>query len=78
MLVEKESAERLRKWRGGAGDKAALAAIALAVLLCEIFLFNYKYWESRLCEPVENATCGLYGLDVVENRYEIRELEPVL
>ena len=78
MLVEKESAERLRKWRGGVGDKAALAAIVLAVLLCEIFLFNYKYWESRLCEPVENATCGLYGLDVVENRYEIREQEAVL
>lgn len=78
MLVEKKSAERLREWRGRAGDKAALGVIALAVLLCEIFIFNYKYWESRLYQPVENAPCSLYGLNAVDNRYEIREQEAVL
>lgn len=78
MLVEKKSAERLREWRGRAGDKAALGVIALAVLLCEIFIFNYKYWESCLYQPVENAPCSLYGLNAVDNRYEIREQEAVL
>ena len=79
MLVEKEGEER-RIGRGGgrAGDGLALAVIALAALLCEIFLFNYKHWESCLYEPVENVTCSLQGLDTVEGRYVIGGEEAVI
>lgn len=72
MLVEKEKA--LRPGREG----GALAAIVLAVLLCEIFLFNYKHWESLLYAPVEDAACSLYGLEAVGDHYEIAEEEAVV
>ena len=72
MLVEKEKALR-PGWEGG-----ALAAIVLAVLLCELFLFNYKHWESLLYAPVEDAACSLYGLEAVGDRYEIAEEEAVV
>ncbi len=72
MLVEKEKA--LRPGREG----GVLAAIVLAVLLCEIFLFNYKHWESLVYAPVEDAVCSLYGLEAVGDRYEIAEEEAVV
>lgn len=72
MLVEKEKA--LRPGREG----IVLSAIVLAVLLCEIFLFNYKHWESLFYAPVENGACSLYGLEAVGNRYEITEEEAVV
>ena len=72
MLVEKEKALR-PGWEGG-----ALAAIVLAVLLCELFLFNYKHWESLVYAPVEDAACSLYGLEAVGDRYEIAEEEAVV
>ncbi|MCI9072219.1 MAG: hypothetical protein HFH80_05325 [Lachnospiraceae bacterium] len=72
MLVEKEKA--LRPGREG----AVLAGIVLALLFCEIFLFNYKHWESLFYEPVEDAVCSLCGLEVVGDRYEIVEEEVVV
>jgi len=55
-----------------------LAAIALAALLCELFFFNYKHWDSLLYKPPENVARSLYGLDVVEGRYVISGEEAVI
>ncbi|MCM1117912.1 MAG: hypothetical protein NC543_00910 [bacterium] len=51
MVVEKERSGRACRAR----DKAAIAVICLAVLLCELFVMNYKHWESLLYRPVEGA-----------------------
>ncbi|MBD5527353.1 MAG: hypothetical protein HDR02_02950 [Lachnospiraceae bacterium] len=75
--MEKEKTDRRREFLNRAGDKAALAAIALAVLLCEIFVMNYKHWGSIFCEPVENVTSNLYGMVAVDGRYEISDDEAV-
>lgn len=50
----------------------------MLLLLCEVFLFNYKHWESLLYTPVENATRSLYGLDVLEDCYVISGEEAVI
>lgn len=71
MLVDK-------KETGRGGGKAALAVICLAALLCEIFVMNYKHWESGLYEPVEDAVCRLYGLAVSGDRYEIEDAQAVM
>lgn len=60
------------------GDGAALAVIALTVLLCEIFVMNYKHWGSLFCEPVESTECNLYGITDVDGRYVIVDEEAVI
>lgn len=48
------------------------------MLLCEIFLFNYKHWESLLYTPVEDVTRSLYGLDAEEGYYVVTGEEAVI
>lgn len=61
-----------------AGQGRSLAVIALAALLCEIFIMNYKHWGSGFCEPVESAACNVYGMTAAEDRYEIGDREAVV
>lgn len=74
MLVEKERSERACRAR----DKSAIALICLIVLVCEIFVMNYKHWESLLYRPVEDVACTGYGLEAVDGRYEIHSEEAVV
>lgn len=55
-----------------------LTVICLAALLCEIFVMNYKHWESCLYKPVEGAVCSFYGLTAADGCYEIRDEEAVI
>lgn len=59
-------------------EKRKVALLVLLVLLIESFVMNFKYWESGLYEPVENAVCSLHGLTAVNGRYEITEAEAVM
>lgn len=56
----------------------ALGSIALIVLLCEVFLFNYRHWESLQYTPVENAVRSLYGLDIEGDSYVVSGEEAVI
>lgn len=55
-----------------------LTVICLAALLCEIFVMNYKHWESCLYKPVEGAVCSFYGLTAADGGYEIHDEEAVI
>lgn len=55
-----------------------LMVICLAALLCEIFVMNYKHWESCLYKPVEGAVCSFYGLTAADGGYEIHDEEAVI
>ena len=78
MLVEKKKADKLREYFHRAGIGAVLAGICLATLLCEIFIFNYKHWDSLLQRPITDAVCSFNGLTAVGDRLEIREAEAVI
>lgn len=55
-----------------------LAAICLAALLCEIFVFNYKHWESLTCRSIENTVCSFHGLAADGDCLDIQEAEAVI
>ncbi len=79
MVVEKGKANLLRKWRNGMESRKIVPALlCLLIVLIEIFVMNFKYWESGLYEPVEDAVCSLQGLTAVNGRYEITEEETVI
>lgn len=76
--MEEKKTKRLREILRRGGDRAALAAIVLAALLCEIFLLNYKHWATLACRPVEAAERNLYGMVEREGRYELIDEEAVI
>lgn len=76
--MDKKKTERLRDFLSRGKEGTTLAVIALAGLLCEIFLMNYKYWGSLSCEPVGNIACNLYGMTAADGRYEIKDEEAVV
>ncbi len=75
--MEEKRTKRLGEFLSRAGEGTVLAAIALAALLCEIFVMNYKHWGSGFCEPIENVSCNLYGMTAKDGRYEISDDEAV-
>lgn len=78
MLVEKERSEARTGRTCRVRDKSALVLICLATLLCEIFVLNYKHWESFLHKPVEDVTCDIYGVEAGDGYYEICGEEAVV
>lgn len=78
MLVEKKKTDQLKQQRNRMGRLKMPVVLCLLVLLGEIFILNYKHWESCLYEPVEYAACNLYGLLEVNGRYEITAEEAVI
>lgn len=78
MLVEKKKKGKLTEYVRRAGMGAVLAAIWLAALLCEVFVFNYKHWDSLMHKPARNAVYSLYGITAAGDCLEIHEAEAVI
>lgn len=78
MLVEKKKTDKLTGYFRRAGIGTALAVICLAALLCEIFVLNYKHWESLLHRPIENVVYSFQGVTSADGRLEINETEAVI
>lgn len=77
MQVEKKKTGKLTGYFHGAGMRTVLAVICLAALLCEIFVLNYKHWESLLYRPIEDAV-GRLEINAEEAVIEFLDIhEPV-
>lgn len=80
MLVEKKKkkADKMTEYLRRAGTGTALAVICLAALLCEIFVLNYKHWDSLLHRPIEDVAYSLQGVTAADGRLEINGTEAVI